>query len=410
MKVGLRPVGALCVATRAARAYCDADEEFLTVVADRVALVIDELLSRGRLDSKPGRANASAERPASSTGTERDATKSAKGYVSIGEPLPDDILCEGMAGRSAAIRHVVAQLKTVAPTESTVLIGGETGTGKELIARALHQLSARRTQAFVKCNCAAIPAGLLESELFGHEKGAFTGAVALRIGRFELAHRGTMFLDEIGETPLELQPKLLRVLQEREFERLGNSRTQQTDARLVAATNVNLSEMVDAKRFRADLFYRLNVFPIQIPPLRERPEDIPLLVTHFVHDCARRMHRSIKLIAAATMDALVRHSWPGNIRELQNLIERAVILSPGELLQVPISEIDAATKARDAPQTLREAERAHILAMLKKTRWIVSGPRGAANRLGMKRSTLQCRMQKLGIERPAESDEAAHFM
>jgi formate hydrogenlyase transcriptional activator len=219
-----------------------------------------------------------------------------------------------------------------------------------------------------------------------------------------------MFLDEIGEAALELQPELLRVLQDREFERLGNSRTQRTDARLVAATNVNLSEMVDAKRFRADLFYRLNVFPIEIPPLRERPEDIPLLVTHFVHDCARRMHRSITLIAAATMDVLVRYSWPGNIRELQNLIERAVILSPGELLQVPISEIDAATKARDAQQTLQEAERAHILAMLEKTRWIVSGPRGAANRLGMKRSTLQCRMKKLGIERPAESEEAAHFM
>jgi formate hydrogenlyase transcriptional activator len=279
-----------------------------------------------------------------------------------------------------------------------------------LIARAIHNLSARRANAFVKCNCAAIPTGLLESELFGHEKGAFTGAVAQRIGRFELASRGTMFLDEIGEAPLELQPKLLRVLQEREFERLGNSRTQRTDARLVTATNVNLSEMVQARLFRADLFYRLNVFPIHIPPLRERTEDIPLLVTHFVHECARRMHRAITLIRSATMDALVQYSWPGNIRELHNLIERAVILSPGELLDVPLSEIDEATKTCRAQQTLEEAERAHILATLEKTRWIVSGPRGAANRLGMKRSTLQFRMKKLGIERPPEVDGATQLM
>jgi formate hydrogenlyase transcriptional activator len=288
-----------------------------------------------------------------------------------------------------------------------VLICGETGTGKELFARAVHNLSARRAHAFVKCNCAAIPTGLLESELFGHEKGAFTGAVAQRIGRFELANRGTMFLDEIGEAPLELQPKLLRVLQEREFERLGNSRTLRTDARLVAATNVNLVAMVDAKRFRADLFYRLNVFPIQLPPLRERPNDIPLLVRHFVHDCARRMHRTIKVIPSARMEALMRYSWPGNIRELQNLIERAVILSPGEVLQVPVWEIDEAPKQGGEQQTLEEAERAHILATLRRTRWIVSGPRGAAHRLGVKRSTLQSRMNKLGIERPGKSDEAA---
>jgi formate hydrogenlyase transcriptional activator len=371
---------------------------------------VDVPSARGRVDTEVGRLYVLPRMAASPAGVAPAIPKRATDHLPLGEPVPEDILCEGMVGRSAALRHVVAQLQTVAPTDSTVLVCGETGTGKELIARAVHHLSARRSHPFVKCNCAAIPTGLLESELFGHEKGAFTGAVASRIGRFELANRGTMFLDEIGEAALELQPKLLRVLQDREFERLGNSRTLRTDARLVAATNVNLSEMVDAKRFRADLFYRLNVFPIEIPPLRERPEDIPLLVTHFVHDCARRMHRSITLIAAATMDVLVRYSWPGNIRELQNLIERAVILSPGELLQVPISEIDAATKARDAQQTLQEAERAHILAMLEKTRWIVSGPRGAANRLGMKRSTLQCRMKKLGIERPAESEEAAHFM
>jgi len=342
--------------------------------------------------------------------SELQTAKHWKSPVLLGVPRPEDTICEGMVGQSAVLRNVVMQLETVAPTDSTVLICGETGTGKELIARAVHNLSTRRAHAFVKCNCAAIPISLLESELFGHEKGAFTGAVAQRIGRFELANRGTMFLDEIGEAPLELQPKLLRVLQEREFERLGNSRTQRTDSRLVAATNANLPEMVDTKRFRADLFYRLNVFPIQIPPLRDRPEDIPVLITHFVHDCARRMHRTIKVIASATMDALVRYSWPGNIRELQNLIERAVILSSGELLQVPLSEIDEASKPRGAQQTLEEAERAHILATLKKTRWIVSGPRGAANRLGMKRSTLQFWMKKLGIERPPESDEATHLM
>ena len=324
----------------------------------------------------------------------------------LGEPLREDIICEGIVGRSAAIQHVVTQLETVAATDTTVLICGETGTGKALIARAIHNLSARRANAFVKCNCAAIPTGLLESELFGHERGAFTGAIAQRIGRFELAHGGTIFLDEVGETPLELQPKLLRVLQEREFERLGTSRTQRTDARLVAATNVNLQEMVNAKRFRADLFYRLNVFPIRIPALRERPEDIPLLVTHFAHDCARRMHRTIKTVPAAAMAALVRYSWPGNIRELQNLIERAAVLSCGDMLQVPLSEIAEVSKARASEQTLEEAERAHILAALRKTRWVLSGPRGAANSLGLKRSTLQDRMKKLGIERPAESDEA----
>jgi formate hydrogenlyase transcriptional activator len=340
--------------------------------------------------------------------TEFEPAKHSNGAVVLGEPVREDVICEGIVGRSVALRRVVALLEKVAPTDSTVLICGETGTGKELIARALHNLSARRGHLLVKCNCAAIPTGLLESELFGHEKGAFTGAVAQRIGRFELAARGTIFLDEIGETPLELQPKLLRVLQEREFERLGNSRTLHTDARLVAATNVNLLEMVDAKRFRADLFYRLNVFPIEIPPLRERPEDIPVLVTYLAHDCARRMHRTIRRIPSATMDALMRYSWPGNIRELQNLIERAAILSSGEMLQVPLSEIVDASKTSASQQTLEEAERAHILETLKKTRWTLSGPRGAANRLGLKRSTLQFRMKKLGIERPPENDEATH--
>jgi formate hydrogenlyase transcriptional activator len=324
------------------------------------------------------------------------------------DPLgPDDLIGEGIVGRSLALRTVFEQLKMVAPTDSTVLICGETGTGKELIARAVHNLSARRVNPFVKCNCAAIPTGLLESELFGHEKGAFTGAVVQRIGRFELANRGTIFLDEIGDAPLELQPKLLRVLQEREFERLGSSRTVHTDARLVTATNVSLPEMVETKRFRADLYYRLNVFPIHVPPLRERPEDIPLLVRSFVRHYAARMGRRIKWIRSNAMDALVSYSWPGNIRELQNLIERAVIRSTGERLDVPVSEIDegiGASKTCGSQRTLEEAERAHILATLKETRWVLSGPSGAAQRLGINRSTLQFRMKKLGITRPTVGD------
>jgi len=408
LRVALRPVGALCVATRAVHAYSDADERFLTLVADRVALVVEGLFARGHLGTEGGRSSPQDGTAASLAGAKPETAKHSNDLVLVRDPVPEDVMCEGIVGRSVALRNVVTQLETVAPTDTTVLICGETGTGKELIARAVHNLSARRANSFVKCNCAAIPTGLLESELFGHEKGAFTGAVAQRIGRFEMANRGTVFLDEIGEAPLELQPKLLRVLQEREFERLGSSRTLRTDARLVAATNVNLQEMVDAKRFRADLFYRLNVFPIQIPPLRDRPEDIPLLVTHFTHECARRMRRTIKRIPPAAMDALLRHSWPGNIRELQNLIERAVVLSSGEVLQVPVSEIEDALKRRGAQQTLEEAERAHILAALKKARWILSGPRGAAGRLGLKRSTLQFRMKKLGIERPPEGDEPTH--
>jgi len=325
------------------------------------------------------------------------------GALFLGDPAVDDEISEGMVGRSRELRQVLEQIEMVAPTDATVLICGETGTGKELIARAVHNRSGRRTHPYVKCNLAAIPTGLLESELFGHEKGAFTSAVSQRVGRFELANRGTIFLDEIGEAPLELQPKLLRVLQEREFERLGSSRTLHTDARLVAATNVDLPGMVEAKRFRADLYYRLNVFPIHVPPLRERPEDIPLLVRYFARDCARRMNRRITWVPAAAMDALVGYSWPGNIRELQNLIERAVIRSAGERLEVPVSEIDegiGAAKPSGSTGTLEDAERAHILVTLKATRWTLSGPHGAAKRLGINRSTLQFRMKKLGIERP----------
>jgi formate hydrogenlyase transcriptional activator len=315
----------------------------------------------------------------------------------------DDMLGEEIVGRSALMRDVLEQIEMVAPTDAAVLICGETGTGKELIARAIHNMSGRRANPFVKCNCAAIPTGLLESELFGHERGAFTGAIAPRVGRFELANRGTIFLDEIGEAPLELQPKMLRVLQEREFERLGSSRTQHTDARLVTATNVDLPDMVEAKRFRADLYYRLNVFPIHVPALRKRVEDIPLLVRHFARHYAGRMGRKIKSIGSNVMDALMRYHWPGNIRELQNLIERAVIRSTGERLEVQVPTVDrggCASETSDATGTLEQAERVHILAALKSTGWVLSGPRGAAERLGLNRSTLQFRMKKLGIERP----------
>ena len=310
---------------------------------------------------------------------------------------------EGIIGESPALKRTLKQVEIVAPTDSTVLLLGETGTGKELIARAIHNLSFRRERTLVKINCAAIPTGLLESELFGHERGAFTGAIAQRIGRFELANRGTIFLDEIGDIPIELQPKLLRVLQEREFERLGSTRTIHTDARLIAATNRDLREMVEQQKFREDLFYRLNVFPIYVPALRERSEDIPLLVNHFVQRFARRMNRTIETIPAETMAALTRYPWPGNIRELQNVIERAVILSHGPVLQIPLQDLDNCTALRRdnrKEQTLEAAERAHILAILKETRWVLGGARGAAVRLGINRSTLQFRLKKLGIVRP----------
>jgi formate hydrogenlyase transcriptional activator len=308
---------------------------------------------------------------------------------------------EEIVGTSPALRRVLAKVETVASTDSTVLIYGETGTGKELIARAIHNLSPRHKNAFVKLNCAAIPTGLLESELFGHEKGAFTGAIAQRVGRFELANRGTVFLDEVGEIPLELQTKLLRVLQEREFERLGSSRTIRTDARLIAATNRDLAEMVEDQRFRSDLFYRLNVFPVRVPALRERKEDIPLLVRHFVQHFAGRMNRVIDTIPSETMNALVRYPWPGNIRELQNVIERAVILSTGPVLRVPLQDLpDRPLVGSARPQTLEDAERAHILATLKETKWVLAGPNGAAARLGMNRATVYFRMKKLGIVKP----------
>jgi formate hydrogenlyase transcriptional activator len=315
-------------------------------------------------------------------------------------------------GESLVLKRTLKQVEIVAPTDSTVLLLGETGTGKELIARAIHNISLRRSNPFVKLNCAAIPTGLLESELFGHEKGAFTGAIAQRIGRFEQANRGTMFLDEIGDIPLELQPKLLRVLQEREFERLGSTRTLHTDARLIAATNANLAERVDEKRFRTDLYYRLNVFPILIPPLRERSEDIPLLVRYFVEKYTRRMNRRIDTIPTSAMEGMSEYHWPGNVRELENFIERAVILSRGSELRPPVDELAQQQKpsrpiVADNSATLREAEREHILYALRDTNWVIGGPAGAAARLGMKRTTLHSVLKRLGITRLSKGDTSS---
>jgi len=345
------------------------------------------------------------EEAASRSGTEAtDPTSSDTNEdFDLDEEIRSEAGFEGIVGQSPSLRQVLRLVETVAAGDSTVLLLGETGTGKELIARAIHKSSRRNERNFVKLNCAAIPTGLLESELFGHERGAFTGAIAQKVGRLELADKGSLFLDEIGDIPLELQPKLLRVLQEREFERLGSTRTQRVEVRVVAATHRDLEEMIAEKQFRSDLYYRLNVFPITIPPLRERPGDIPALVRHFVQHAARRMNRAIDTIPCETMEALMQYPWPGNIRELENIIERGVILSPGPVLRVPIQDL----RTRVAPghnhgqsQTLEEIERKHILATLKDTRWVLSGPRGAAMRLGLNRATLYFRMKKLGIVRP----------
>jgi formate hydrogenlyase transcriptional activator len=301
-----------------------------------------------------------------------------------------------IVGNSAALRRVLELARIVAPADATVLITGETGTGKELIAEAIHKSSDRSNGPFVKVNCAAIPAGLLESELFGHERGAYTGAIARAIGRFERAHRGTLFLDEIGDLPLELQPKILRVIQERQFERLGSSATIQTDVRVICATHRNLTEMVDKRQFRADLFYRLSVFPIDLPPLRGRADDIRLLVHHFAMHYAARMGKPITAVAEEFIAACARHSWPGNIRELQNVIERSVILSEGPVLNGSLRDLTYATKA-SAPVTLEQAESSHILKTLRETGGVVGGPNGAAARLGVRRTTLISKMRRLGI-------------
>jgi formate hydrogenlyase transcriptional activator len=377
-----RVLGVLGLGKRRENAFTHDDVEFLTQVTNQVAIAVENALAYGQIAEL------------------KDQLAQEKLYLE--DEIRSELHFDDIVGKSAALRRVLQQVETVAPTDATVLIYGETGTGKELIARAIHQLSARHPNAFVKLNCAAIPTGLLEAELFGHEKGAFTGAITQRIGRFELAHRGTVFLDEIGEIPLELQPKLLRVLQDREFERLGSTRTLRTDARLIAATNRDLAALVDEQQFRADLFYRLNVFPVHVPPLRERLEDIPLLVRHFAQQFARRLHKTLETIPADTMQALLRYPWPGNIRELQNIVERAVIVSPGPVLQVPLSDLKppATGATPENHDTLEEAERNHILSVLKDTRWVLGGAKGAAVRLGMKRSTLQFRMRKLGIARP----------
>ena len=315
-----------------------------------------------------------------------------------GKGVNDDF--EEIIGARGALREVLDLVRTVAPTDSTALIEGETGTGKELIARSIHEHSTRRDRSFVKLNCAAIPLGLLESELFGHERGAFTGAVARKVGRFEAANQGTLFLDEIGDIPPELQPKLLRVLQDGEFERLGSTQTQRANVRLVAATNRDLAKLVAQNQFRSDLYYRLNVFPILVPPLRDRSGDIPLLVMHFVRIYSERMNKQIEWIPTEVMEALVGHSWPGNIRELQNFIERSVILADGNTLSPSLEEFRQAAEIDSLePITLEEAERHHIRKTLAQANWVIDGPGGAAVRLGMKRSTVYARMRKLGIFR-----------
>jgi transcriptional regulator with GAF, ATPase, and Fis domain len=308
-------------------------------------------------------------------------------------------LGEGVIGDSAAFNWVVQQVERVAPTDSTVLICGETGTGKEVVARAIHDLSSRRHAPFIKLDCAALPAALLESELFGHERGAFTGAVAQQLGRFQFADRGTLFLDEIGELPLELQPKLLRVLQDQEFERLGSARTIQINVRVLAATNRNLLQMVQGRRFRADLYYRLNVFPIDVPPLRGRSEDIPALIEYFVAKFSREMNKPIESIPAEVMDVLRLHDWPGNIRELENFIRRSVIMSLGRSLRPPLADLQQVRRADSnaVSRTLAEAQREHILEVLRQTKGVLGGCQGAAARLGLPRTTLLYRMQKLGI-------------
>src|SRR4029078_13199083 len=324
----------------------------------------------------------------------------AKEKLYLEEEIQTEYNFEEIVGDRRALKLLLKEIQTVAATDSTVLILGETGSGKELVARALHNRSDRRERTLVKLNCAAIPTGLLESELFGHERGAFTGAIAPKVGRFELADRGTIFLDEVGEIPLELQVKLLRVLQEQEFERLGSTRTIRVTVRVIAATNRDLGRMVEEQAFRSDLYYRLKVFPVTVPPLRERVEDIHLLVRHFAQKFALRMKKRIETIPSEAMQALQAYHWPGNVRELENFIERAVILTQGPYLFVPLAELRRAPKSSSSSAaTLEQAEREHILKVLRDTNWVVSGASGAASKLGMKRTTLQSKMQKLGISR-----------
>ncbi len=374
-------LGAMGFLSLEKEAYSEGDLEFLQQVANPVAVAVENALAFQEIAQLKDRL--------------------AKEKLYLEEELRLEHGFEDIIGDSDALKQVLKQVEVVAPTDSTVLVQGETGTGKELIARAIHRLSGRSERTFVKLNCAAIPTGLLESELFGHERGAFTGAITQKAGRFELADKGTIFLDEVGEIPVELQSKLLRVLQEQEFERLGSAKTIRVNVRLIAATNRDLKTMVEAKQFRSDLYYRLNVFPVMMPPLRERREDIPTLVRYFTQHYAGRMKKNIQAVPAKTLEVLSRYPWPGNVRELENLVERSVILTQGTDLQVPISELLATGDSTVSSMTaLEEVERDHILRALQETKWVVGGAAGAAARLGVKRTTLQSKMQKFGITRP----------
>lgn len=376
-----RVLGVLGLARVAEPPFEPGDVELLCQVAKQIAIAVDNALEYRELAD--------------------DRARLAEEKLYLNEEIRTRHNFEEIIGDSAVLKDMLGQLETVAPTDSSVLILGETGTGKELIARAIHNLSGRRERNFIKINCAAIPAGLLESELFGHERGAFTGAIAQKIGRFELADQGSIFLDEIGDIPMELQAKLLRVLQEQEFERLGSSKTVKVNVRLIAATNADLNQLVADKLFRRDLYYRINVFPLRVPSLRQRAEDIPALVRYFAQMYSRSMKKRIRSVPAVAMNALTRYSWPGNIRELENFVERGVILSTGPELNLPIAELRSTASAQPNDHVkLADAERDHILRTLRETRWIVGGASGAAARLGMKRTTLQARIRKLGISRP----------
>src|SRR5579864_7641104 len=372
-----RTLGVLTLGSRVENSIRPEDVDFLLRAAGQLAIAIENAIAYSKIASL------------------KDKLAQEKLYLE--DEIRGEMDFEGIVGQSSALRHVLNLVETVAPSDSTVLLLGETGTGKELIARAIHDRSRRKDRAFVKVNCAAIPTGLLESELFGHEKGAFTGAITQKIGRLELADQGSLFLDEVGDIPLEIQPKLLRALQEQEFERLGSTHTKKVSVRLVAATNRDLEKMIERREFREDLFYRLNVFPIRIPPLRERPEDIPLLVRYFAQKYGRRMEKRIESIPTAAMKKLASWHWPGNIRELENFIERAVILTHGSALQIPIAELGGNGKSAPVLGTQQTDERAEILRILKDTGGRVAGPQGAAERMGLKRTTLISRMKKLGI-------------
>jgi formate hydrogenlyase transcriptional activator len=397
-------LGALNVWSEEVGAYDEVDLEFAQLVATQIAVAVDNAIhfQEAQLYQQQLAQERDALRQMLEVNTAlKNKFEEEKLYLE--EEISSQFNFREIIGNSPSLKRALQAAQTVAPTPSSVLIFGETGTGKELIARAIHNLSTRKDHTLVKVNCAAIPTGLLESEMFGHEKGAFTGAIEQRKGRFELAHKGTLFLDEVEDIPLDLQPKLLRVLQEQEFERLGSSRTINVDVRVVAATNADLSQLVADKKFRSDLYYRLNVFPITLPPLRERQEDIPLLVHFFAQKFAQRMRKPIERIPTETVTSLTRYSWPGNIRELQNLIERAVILSRGKVLDVPLAELKQdgrAAQEQNGRNTLEAVEREHILRILRETNWVIGGTGGAAARLGLPRTTLNHRMQKLGISRP----------